>query len=161
MTAIRPYTLQNSRIPNNIHYSRYGYDTFQKIELHEAAEEGRLDLVNKLLRLPGSLKDQDIFGETPLHYAAENGHLEVVKALINAGADPTSIDKSNRTPLDCARQREQNQWLEVSEFLSNLPRKVSSSVDQLRDCYESLPAWVDDHGIWSFPSCRRQGRSLH
>ncbi|CAE7215070.1 Ank2 [Symbiodinium natans] len=52
--------------------------------LHDAAWEGNVDLVRKLLRRESpDLPDEE--GSTPLHLAADEGYLEVVRCLVEEG----------------------------------------------------------------------------
>lgn len=65
--------------------------------LHEAAAQGNVEEVRKLLADDGEMKglinDLDMFAYTPLHIAAENGQLEVCKALIELKADVNASTK--------------------------------------------------------------------
>lgn len=53
--------------------------------MHEAAKQGRKDLVALLLRHGGSVHLRDGFGVTPLGVAAEFGHCDVLEHLIHKG----------------------------------------------------------------------------
>ncbi|ELK32808.1 Ankyrin repeat and SOCS box protein 15 [Myotis davidii] len=55
--------------------------------MHEAAKQGRKDLVALLLRHGGSVHLRDGFGVTPLGVAAEYGHCDVLEHLIHKGGD--------------------------------------------------------------------------
>lgn len=56
--------------------------------LHLAAENGRLDCVDLLLRLGFDVNLRDHSDQaSALHWAAQAGHLDVVKRLVDAGAD--------------------------------------------------------------------------
>ena len=51
--------------------------------LHEAAEEGDLDLVRYLVQKnPASVNTTNIKGEPPIFLAAYKGHYEIVKYLV-------------------------------------------------------------------------------
>lgn len=53
--------------------------------MHEAAKQGRNDLIALLLKHGGNVHLRDGFGITPLGVAAEFGHCEVLEHLIHKG----------------------------------------------------------------------------
>eukprot|EP00899_Mesostigma_viride_P024824 jgi/Mesvir1/5526/Mv15566-RA.2 len=60
----------------------------QTTPLHDAAKEGRLDDVRRIIAANGADKDaKDQDGRTPLHLASENGKLDVVRYLVASAAD--------------------------------------------------------------------------
>lgn len=67
--------------------------------LPPAANNGQLDLVNKILAEKNVMVDYRDNGFTPLILATEKGYLEIVKALLKAGADPNLQDKYGDTAL--------------------------------------------------------------
>lgn len=69
------------------------------VSIHQAALEGRTDLVKKLLGegVGADIADED--GRTPLMYAAFNGHNEIIKLVLDLGAKVNSHDISGRTAL--------------------------------------------------------------
>ena len=72
--------------------------------LIRAAEDGRLDQVERLLQAganPNFKSDGDV---TVLMWAAARGHLEVVKVLLESGADLSSQTQRGRTAIDLAIQ---------------------------------------------------------
>ncbi len=72
--------------------------------LIRAAEDGRLDVVRKLLEAgasPNAKSDEDF---TVLMWAAARGHVEVVKALIEFGADLSAQTRRGRTAIEIATQ---------------------------------------------------------
>lgn len=73
--------------------------------LHDAALEGNLDTVKKLIANGLDLNAKNKFGITPLHYASIAGHLEIVKYLLSNGANNIKSN-SGKTPLDFARDKE-------------------------------------------------------
>ena len=119
--------------------------TYNKTELHWAAENGKTDRVRSLLNSGADTSNVDIFGETPLHYAAENGHMEAVKLLVAAGADLSAVDNGGRTPLICAKQRLRNQHKEVCSLLEGLgsgaTKSDAASSARLRS--RSPRIWID------------------
>jgi len=69
------------------------------ISIHQAALEGQINLVRKLLTegLDANTLDED--GRTPLMYAAFNGRDEIIKLLIEKGAMINACDPNGRTAL--------------------------------------------------------------
>ena len=71
--------------------------------LHSACEQGRLDLVKKLLlKETGERVDVNAYslsGKTPLHRAVEKGHTDIVELLLIYRAKPNEIDMHRKTPL--------------------------------------------------------------
>ena len=52
--------------------------------LHSAAQNGHLEVVNRLLEVSVDSKERSSNGYTPLDSAARNGHLEVINQLLEA-----------------------------------------------------------------------------
>jgi hypothetical protein len=96
---------------------QYPYDVF-KLRLHGsplwtsldngdtalmlAAQRGRLDLVDTLLKGGADPQRTNRFGKTALMFAAERGDLAVMRALLAAGArvDPVASEQRNRGGAD-------------------------------------------------------------
>ncbi|XP_078576145.1 uncharacterized protein LOC144861899 [Branchiostoma floridae x Branchiostoma japonicum] len=72
--------------------------------LFEAARDGRVIVVQQLLKAGAEVDKADEDGTTPLSIAAQNGHLEVVQQLLNTGANVEKADKDGFTPLFVAAQ---------------------------------------------------------
>lgn len=53
--------------------------------MHEAAKQGRKDIIALLLNNGGNVHLKDGFGVTPLGVAAEYGHCDVLEHLIHKG----------------------------------------------------------------------------
>ena len=83
--------------------------------LHDAALEGNLDTVKKLIANGLDLNAKNKFGNTPLHYASIAGHLKIVKYLLSNGANNIKSN-SGKTPLDFAREKE---YVEIVSTLTN------------------------------------------
>ena len=68
--------------------------------LHEAARNGRADIVELLLENGSDVKATELEGDTPLHTAVKwGGHEDVVKVLIAHKADVNARDNDGKTPL--------------------------------------------------------------
>lgn len=63
-----------------------------------------------------NVKDRST-GSTPLHDAARTGFLDTAKLLVLSLADPQAMDKTNRLPIDLARE---NGHTDVVAFLESL-----------------------------------------
>lgn len=64
-----------------------------------AAEHGHVEVMERLLRLRGSVDSRDDEGCTPLHFAVRSGHQSALQTLLNAGADPSAQDRYGQAPL--------------------------------------------------------------
>ncbi|MGA2902864.1 MAG: ankyrin repeat domain-containing protein [Candidatus Korobacteraceae bacterium] len=72
-------------------------------EIHDAAANGKLEKVKKLLeRDPELVSSKDNEGATPLHYAAAFGRKDVAELLLASKADVNARDNGGRTPLHYA-----------------------------------------------------------
>lgn len=69
-----------------------------------AAEQGRYELVKKLLQEKADINHKKDNGRSALHYACQNGYIEIVKTLIEAGANINTGDNTGLTPLHLAAQ---------------------------------------------------------
>lgn len=81
--------------------------TSTALTIHEAAENGDLDRVNKLLTESPDLANKQLsedFPDTPLHLAAWQGHVDVVRLLLEKGAKVNARGDGERTPLHYAAQ---------------------------------------------------------
>ena len=72
-------------------------------ELYNAAANGSLDEVTKLLKQGADPNYQPFYGKwTPLHAACANNHPMVVKALVKNKANVSARDRIEYTPLHVA-----------------------------------------------------------
>ncbi len=69
-----------------------------------AAEDGRLEIVRRLLRTGANPNAKSEGDFTALMWAAARGHLEVVTALLESGADLSARTRKGRTAIDIAAQ---------------------------------------------------------
>ena len=70
--------------------------------LHEAAKNGDMDQINRLIEKGTPIDVIDENSNTPLYIAVGEGHKEVAELLILKGANVNAIDNKGRTPLDWA-----------------------------------------------------------
>ena len=73
--------------------------------LHRAAEAGRNDIVDRLIKAGAIVNYHDNAHATPLHRAAEAGHAKTIDRLIQAGADLNAQDWKGRDAV-ASRRRE-------------------------------------------------------
>ena len=81
-------------------------DASRRTALHDAALQGKGELVAELLRANASVFAQDNKGQTPLHLASLKHADAVIDALLAAGAPRTVRDSEGNTPKDLYDQRE-------------------------------------------------------
>jgi len=109
--------------------------------LGNAAEQGDLEQVTRLLDGGADPNEGDAAGVTALHQAAAKGHLEIVKALVEAGADIDQAEYDGDTAL-----------VNASEF--GHVEVVRYLVDQGAD-----PTLESSHGYPAIKHARRRGHS--
>ena len=68
-------------------------------DLYDAAANGDVDKVMRLLKGGVDVNWQDKSGETPLYTAARSGHTEAIKALLGGGAKVDMVCMMTETPL--------------------------------------------------------------
>lgn len=103
-------------------------------QLHQAACEGDLDLLQQLLQ-QGLSPDtrgghvcwlrgaSELCTRTPLHYSAKNGHLQCVRLLLMYGANPNAKDGDGYTPV---------------HYVSQIHNPNSDIGEEARQCLTSL-----------------------
>ncbi|WP_375316602.1 ankyrin repeat domain-containing protein [Wolbachia endosymbiont (group A) of Colletes cunicularius] len=77
-------------------------DTEGDTPLMWAAENGRVNAAQILLKYGASIEVKNNDGMTALHWAAQNGHLGVAKLLADNGAIIRAIDNNGRKPIHVA-----------------------------------------------------------
>ena len=78
---------------------RTDFSDFDQSELHMAAEDGHLEMVQLLVEKAGggdALEIFDYIDRTPLIAAAQNGCLEVVRYLLSVGSDVNALVQMSR-----------------------------------------------------------------
>jgi ankyrin repeat protein len=73
-------------------------------QLWEAAAQGSLEQVQKLLEAGADICEGNADGMTPLMLAAQSGHAPVVRALLQAGAPWNALNPSGRCAGDYAME---------------------------------------------------------
>src|SRR5690606_32424681 len=76
----------------------------QTTPLHEAAKQGDLASVERLLTEGVDPDAPDEYGMTALHWAARNGHMGTTGVLLDTHTDATLTDTAGKTALDYALQ---------------------------------------------------------
>ncbi len=76
-----------------------------EVSIYEAAQQGRLDIIEPFLREGVNINAKNKSGRTILHYAAGGGHPGMVQFLLQKGADAKIVDNEGYNALDCALQR--------------------------------------------------------
>jgi hypothetical protein len=71
-------------------------------DLHDAAFNGDVERVRKLLEKGENPNAKDKYGWTPLHIAASKGHVHVARLLLKHGANPNIQNEYGWTPLHIA-----------------------------------------------------------
>lgn len=86
--------------------------------LHYAAWFRRPEIAHALLTAGADINRKQLYYDrTPLHAAAQYGYADIVEILIMAGADIDAIDKDGNTPLQLARQEQQQKLEEQQQKL--------------------------------------------
>ncbi|XP_035661357.1 ankyrin repeat and death domain-containing protein 1A-like isoform X1 [Branchiostoma floridae] len=84
--------------------SRRQRNTSLSMELIEAAEEGEVTRIQRLVKRGADVNvgDPDRQGNSALHQAVLKGHADVVQLLLNAGSQINIKNQDGDTPLHCA-----------------------------------------------------------
>ena len=82
--------------------------------LHNAARDGKLQVVEYLIGFDAQIDEKDKFQMTPLHFAAQFGRFEVTKFLVEKGAQINVKNEEGNTPLHEAAE---NDHPEIVKFL--------------------------------------------
>ena len=68
--------------------------------IHEAAINGKVDILNAAVMSQANVRASDVYGRIPLHYACMHGQLAMIQALVAAAPDTVNAkDLDNFTPL--------------------------------------------------------------
>ena len=86
-------------------------------ELCQAASEGRVDDLRRLIDNGANPNAADYDRRTPLHLAAASGHLETIQYLLGKGANATAQDRWGNRPIDDAKNHNQQVAIEVLKGL--------------------------------------------
>ncbi len=81
--------------------------------LHDAAEQGKVHRVQRMIARGSPVDAADDMGCTPLHAAARGGHAEVVDILIAHGARIDALDRRGNTPLMSAAECDRRAVVEL------------------------------------------------
>ena len=71
-----------------------------------AAQQGKTELADLLLKKKADVNSQDGVFNTPLSLASQYGHVKMVKLLLENGADPTIDNREGEAPLHLSRSKE-------------------------------------------------------
>lgn len=74
-------------------------DSLNQTALYYASREGKLNLIDFLVKHGCDVNHIDTYGQTPIFYGVREGNLNTVKKLIEYGADSDLIDNNGQTPL--------------------------------------------------------------
>lgn len=86
------------------------------MKIYEAAENGNLEELQKLISAGADIEERDEVGWTALHCAAFFGHSECLKELIKAGADINSLTiKGRQTALEKAEYKDETECIAILE----------------------------------------------
>lgn len=90
--------------------------------LHIAAQRGKLDLVDLMLKWSAPVNIRDTKDQTPLHHAAKSGRVDIIGRLVKGSASLVAIDKHGCTALFSACSFGQ---VEAAKFLWSLGSSIS------------------------------------
>ena len=94
--------------------------------LLDAAYQGRLEVVKKMLDNGEDINQRNVYGQTPLYLAVLNGKEEVVEYLLEEGADYNIARDNGDTPLMCAVKHQECDVLEkLLDHMKEVPDKFS------------------------------------
>ena len=74
-------------------------DEFQCDPISWAARNGRLGVVNLLIKKEVDLESKSFGGMRPLHHAVNSNEETIIKELLAKGVDANAVDEAGNTPL--------------------------------------------------------------
>jgi ankyrin repeat protein len=131
-----------------------------------AAIEGRVDMVQCLVKSGADLNYIDYVGDTPLIVAARGMHAELAKWLVKAGADPKCRHPAQGTAADVSRMvgasLEQTAYLEAKAHCSR-PGCGGAGIKKCQGCMKGRYCGLACH-IAHWPAhkaeCRQMGAAI-
>ena len=69
-------------------------------QLHQAAHDGDLAALQRLISAGADINAADDIGWTPLHFACDNGNAPIIAKLLAKGASPWQRDNAGCAPED-------------------------------------------------------------
>jgi ankyrin repeat protein len=81
--------------------------------LHNAAQEGQLEVAETLIAHGADVNAKNEWGSTPLHCAVMEKKKDVVRLLLASKADTNSRDEWGRTVFDIAQKNDDSELIEM------------------------------------------------
>ena len=110
-------------------------DSYGNTALHKAAQNGRTDIVEKLLEKmsPEAVNAKDSYGNTALHLAAQNGRADIVEKLLEK-LTPEAINAKDRDGDTALHKAAQNGRADIVEkLLEKMSPEAINATNGARD----------------------------
>jgi len=111
------------------------------LAMHNAAREGNVAELTKLLAQGSSVSTRDKHSRQPLHLSAWAGQLECCKVLVAEGADKGAAARDDTTALHFAAQKGH---AEIARFLLNegSPARLCAATSRLKCALRLRCDWL-------------------
>lgn len=96
--------------------------------LFQAAKDGEIEVVKKLLQLGANPNSPSLGSVMPLHIAAKFGHLEIIEELLNGGAN---VDGKCKNEIDLKDNNDEAQT--TIDYDNNKDNSTSGNEDESKD----------------------------
>ena len=105
--------------------------------VHLAAENGRVEILDKLKDKGAPMDEMDSLGETPLHLAAKNGKAPAVKYLLQYSKvdSETYHHQTSITPLDKAIAKGCRYEISAARLIIYFIKLISANAEMLLKSY--------------------------